>query len=103
MNQKRYIPGNFTAKIPYGENSLRRNFPTAKIPYGKKFARRKLHIAKNPTVKNLTAKNLSAKIPSAQMDIFSPTKIVRITNCASFILQIQAIERFVLRLIKQKA
>ena len=50
-----------TAKNPYGENSVRRNFCTAKIltakiPYGKNSVKRKIYTAINPTDKIPTAK-----------------------------------------------
>ena len=31
------VTGSITAKNPYSENSLRRNFRAAKTPYGKKY------------------------------------------------------------------
>ena len=58
----------FTAKSPYGEISVRRNFLrrnilTAKFPYGEISLRRNFFTAKYPTAKYLTAKYLTAKLP----------------------------------------
>ena len=63
-----------TAKLPYGENSVRQNSVrrkvlTAKAPYGKNSILRKIHTAKNPTEKIPTAKNPTAKIPATVISI----------------------------------
>ena len=66
--------GNFSAKIPFGENSdgensVRRNFRSAKFPFGENSVRRKFRSAKIPSAKIPSAKIPSAKIPSAMWNI----------------------------------
>ena len=67
--------GNFSAKIPFGENSdgensVRRNFRSAKFPFGENSVRRKFRSAKIPSAKFPSAKIPSAKIPSAESCFF---------------------------------
>ena len=50
--------------FPHCENSIRRDFRTAKVPFGEISVRRKSRTAKTPTAKNLTAKSLKMKITS---------------------------------------
>ena len=71
----------FTAKIPYGENSVRQNFYTAKIPHGENSLQRKIFTAKFPYGKNSVrrkinvAKNPTAKIPTAKIPAMYKNKV----------------------------
>ena len=55
MNPNMHIPGIRAAKKAYGKISVLGKFLTAKIPNGENSVRRKLRTAKNPTAKIPTA------------------------------------------------